>query len=119
MADSDRRLSPVYNVRETTKARDQLNKIAAMDGRFAELWQGVSWLLQRDPEVGTLLPGMAATYVYLTEDFLAIGLPVLHVTYSIVDAKARVLEIIEVNEMVAEEDEAKKPADKSGAGIVA
>lgn len=94
-----RRVSPVYNVRETTKAKTQLNRLAAKDG-FTRLWEGLCWLIQRSPTtIGALVPSKKSTYVLKTEDFMAIGLPMVVVVYSIVNPAKLILEIIEVVEV--------------------
>jgi hypothetical protein len=114
MANS-RRVSPVYNIRETRKAQTQLNRLAAKNGEFTRLWEGLCWLIQRSPTtIGALVTGKQSSYVLKTNDFMAIGIPQVVVVYSILDAANLLLEIAEVIE-VAEPKAAKgKDAAKAG-----
>jgi len=88
------RISPVYNCRESRRAREKLNALADADPRFQILWNGVIWLIQRNPHSGSLIPGKTVTYVIITYDFLVINMPILEVYYTIVaDDLFEVLEI--------------------------
>ncbi len=78
---------------ETRLAEDQLNTLSA-NPRFTRVWNGVVWLIVRKPDIGSLLPGKQQTYVLVTTDFLAIGLPVIEVYYAIVGEINPVIEII-------------------------
>jgi hypothetical protein len=90
------RASPVWNLRESGQACAQLNSLARRDG-FEEIWTAVRWLIIRNPcEVGQLVPGKQRTYALRTEDFLAIGLPEVIISYSLLDTEKRLLEIIDV-----------------------
>jgi hypothetical protein len=114
---NDRRVAPVYDLRETRRARDQLDRLAANHQRFTEMWEGVWWLLQRnptDPEVGALIPGKKTTYILKTFDFLAIGLPTLAVVYSVTDPEKRIVEIIEVVEIATTQAANANSAKASG-----
>jgi hypothetical protein len=93
------RRSPTYSYRETAKARRQLDDLAASNARFQNEWDGLVWLILRDPtnsRVAQLVIGKDRTYQIQTRDFLAIGMPVFLVVYSIIDPGKRILEIIEV-----------------------
>jgi len=97
---NDRRTSPVYAIRETTKAQAQLDELAGKHSGFVKLWEnGICWLIQRNPAAGVLIPGKQQTYVIKTEDFLAINLPIILVTYSVIDSSELIVEIIEVVEI--------------------
>lgn len=74
--------------------REKLDALADSDPRFQKIWNGVVWLVQRNPHAGSLLPGKAATYVITSDDFLVINMPVLEVYYSIISAS--VVEFIEI-----------------------
>jgi hypothetical protein len=93
------RTSHVFNCRESSEARAQLDVLAAKKSQFSTLWQGVVWLLIRNPyNAGNLLPGWTDIFLLKTIDFLAIGMPTLFVYYKIIDVTARVIEVIRVND---------------------
>jgi hypothetical protein len=87
---------PVWNLRESPQACAQLDALAN-NHRFEEVWTAVRWLIIRNPlEAGQLVPGKEQTFVLKTNDFLAIGLPVILITYSIIDPTARIFEIVSI-----------------------
>jgi hypothetical protein len=90
------RESPVWNCRESGRARAQLDALAE-DPEFDKLWQGVRWLIIRNPTIaGQLVPGKQQTYSLKTADFMAIGMTVKVVTYSIIDPTERICEIVSI-----------------------
>ncbi len=94
---NDGRVSPLWNIRESKTAREQLDALTGTNANFDKIWIGVRWLLIRDPVAnGQLVVGKKLTYVHKTFDFLAIGMPEMMVTYSIIDEKTRVCEIVSV-----------------------
>lgn len=95
-SDESGRVSAIYSLRETPEARQQLDAIALQSNQFQNIWGGITWLILRQPDAGELIPGRTQTYMLKTTDFLAIGIPVLLVIYSIVDCKELVLEVISV-----------------------
>jgi hypothetical protein len=93
------RSAPVFNCRETPAARKQLDAFAEIP-RFNELWEGIEWLIRRDPiKAGRCLDGYNNTYVLKSKDFMAIKMPIVLVIYSIVGKKDEpIVEIVEVVE---------------------
>jgi hypothetical protein len=88
---------PVWNVRESPLARAQLDALTAADPRFDKIWIGVRWLIIRDPILnGQIVPGKESTYVHKTNEFLAIGMKELLVTYSIIEEKNRICEVVSI-----------------------
>lgn len=88
------RSSPVCNCRESRRARQKLDERVASDARFQDIWNGVVWLLQRDPHAGSLIPGKEKTFVLVTADFLAIGMLELEVYYTL--PEVNVLEFVDL-----------------------
>jgi hypothetical protein len=81
--------------RESQRARSKLDTLVGTDARFDKIWNGVVWLLLRNPQAGSVIPGKSATFVLITSDFLVIGMPVMEVYYSIVnDELIEVLDIL-------------------------
>jgi hypothetical protein len=99
---NNRRVSPVYNICETKKARSQLDRLAGRHADFTALWESLVWLIQRTPTVGVLVTGKQATYVIKSEDFAAVGLPIVLVIYAITDTEKMIIEIAEIIEMAEE-----------------
>jgi hypothetical protein len=92
------RTSPLFTCRESKEAQTQLDNLANSHSQFPALWQGVVWLLMRNPyKAGNLMPGWTDIFVLKTYDFLAIGLPVLFVYYKIIDVGRSIMEIVRVN----------------------
>jgi|SRR5580704_11323919 hypothetical protein len=90
------RAQPVWNCRESKQACAHLDALASHDD-FDRVWTGVRWLIIRNPmEVGRPVQGKTQTYVLKTADFMAMGIPVTLVTYSIVDMSKRTVEIVSV-----------------------
>lgn len=77
------RSSPICNCREARRARQKLDERAASDSRFQKIWDGVVWLLLRNPYAGSLIPGKEKTFVLITRDFLVIEMPVMEVYYTL------------------------------------
>lgn len=90
------RSSPICNLRESTAARRQLDVLASKDRRFQAIWNGLMWLVLRDPACGTPVPGLPMSYILKTTDFLAIGLPVMGVFYKRDGDLVEVIEVYEV-----------------------
>ena len=86
MLSSGGRSSPLFNCTESQRARQKLDALAASDSRFQNIWNGVVWLVLRNPYIGSLIPGKTATFVIITDDFLAIEMPVMEVYYTIQSA---------------------------------
>jgi hypothetical protein len=71
--------------------------LAGLCADFDKIWTGVSWLIIRNPYgAGQLVPGKQHTYALKTSDFLAVGLPEIIVSYSLIDVEKRILEVIDV-----------------------
>jgi hypothetical protein len=96
--DENGRVSPVYSLRETISARDQLDLLAGKSNQFRELWEAITWTICRSPEVGTPVPGVDRAYMFKSRDFLNIGIPVLLVIYRIIPSGELVLEVVGVLE---------------------
>ena len=94
MSNNPGRVSRTFNLRETGPAREQLDKLADVDSRFTQVWEGVAWLILRDPYLGTPIPGFVACYAVKTVDFLAINYPIITVTYHI--PEETIVEIIDI-----------------------
>lgn len=90
------RVSSRYPCQETDNARSQLDKLAGSHAKFNDLWIGIVWLVVRDPDVGATLPGKKKTYVLVTSDFLALGLPTIRVIYGVVGDLNPCVEFIDV-----------------------
>ena len=91
------RASPIWNWTESRQAREQLDTFADGHAEFNQIWEGVRWLIIRDPiNAGRLIEGRQQTYVIRTLDFLAVGMPEILVIYSLIDLDKRVLEVVEV-----------------------
>jgi len=110
------RAKPVWNLRESGLARAQLDALAA-NHRFDGVWAGVRWLIIRDPiAAGRPVVGKEQTYALKTKDFLAIGLPVMLITYSIVDEKNLLLEIVSVLKVLVGKTKVKAVSPKKDSG---
>jgi hypothetical protein len=98
----------VWNCRESRKAREQLDALAAHPS-FEKLWVGVTWLIRRNPTAGWPVTGRKHTYVLKSEDFMNIGIPIILVTYSIIDHDQMVCEIISVERPAKRSTKASAP----------
>jgi len=85
----------LWNLRETAAARAQLDALSAADCRFQKIWDGIAWVILRDPTVAETAPQHTTVYSLKTVDFLAIGIPVMIVVYATISPD--VVEIIEVH----------------------
>jgi hypothetical protein len=96
------RVRPLWNIRESKTASAQLDQLAGLHPRFQHMWEGgASWLIRRDPlALGQVVPGYQNTRAFKVKDFLAIGLPEVVVTYSIIDSEA-IIEIVSVLHLTA------------------
>lgn len=95
MPSSGGRVSPVYNCIKSSRARDKLNALAEADPRFTNIWDGVVWVVLRNPKAGAVIPGKQDTHVIITTDFLAIGMPVMEVYYTVLNEN--LVEFIEIH----------------------
>lgn len=90
------RASPLYTYREAPGVRAKLDALVATHPQCSDLWIGVTWIILRDPTKGTLIYGKTATFVFVTFDFMAIGIRTMEIYYSIIDQEDRLIEIIDV-----------------------
>jgi hypothetical protein len=91
------RATPPFSYRETAEARRALDKLAGSHPAFQSIYDGLIWVIQRDPHRGTPVPDLTpTTYAIKSDDFLAIGLPLVRITYCLLIESTSILEIVDV-----------------------